>query len=104
MDASLEKGERKMQKEISIRWFDLQDEEFKGLLLADTFSKDKSESVKAKVLEKMNIQVNGLDPFHAWLKAMCEENGLEYSLPVPRELTDAILENRGASRFMFWLA
>jgi len=40
----------------------------------------------------------------AWLLAMCRENNLLATIPVPQELADAILQDREAYRFLWWLA
>ena len=61
--------------------------------------------IKWRVLERLGIKRNGeASPLRAWLKAMCRENGLPETIPVPRELADAILDNREVYRFVWWLA
>jgi hypothetical protein len=60
--------------------------------------------VKLRALEHLGIVPrDGEWPLEAWLRVMCEENGLPYTLPVPRELANAILYSR-AQRFLWFLA
>jgi len=61
--------------------------------------------IKWRVLERLGIKRDGeASPLYAWLKTMCRENGLPETIPVPQELTDAILNDPNAYRFVWWLA
>ena len=91
-------------KQVKLRWIATEGLENK-LFLADVFEAERSRQLKRRALERMGIQVrDGESPSDAWLRAMCEENGLEFRLPVPEELRRAIFETPGALRFFFWLA
>lgn len=60
---------------------------------------------KKKALDVLGIVPRGDEtPMQSWLRAMCEENGLKYSQPVPREIADAIVSNVNAARFMWAMA
>ncbi|MFW9770327.1 MAG: hypothetical protein ACFFEM_16030 [Candidatus Thorarchaeota archaeon] len=85
--------------EIRIRYLDISaDIAAKSLLV-------NGDSHKQRALERLGITPrDGETPFNAWLRAMCEENNLPNSRPVPREIADAIVQNPSASRFMWLLA
>lgn len=88
---------------VNIRWIDLDEHMTISSLMVPEREVD---VLKRKVLGRLGITIGeGEKPYRAWLRAMCEENGLEFSIPVPREVADAILEGeRSLKRFNFWLA
>ena len=88
--------------EIKVRWLDASQELINNSLIAEAFN-DISD-VKRRALKKLDIEcAAGMDPLEAYIRAMCTENGLEYSRPAPSELVDAI-QLSGASRFVWFLA
>lgn len=91
---------------IKLRYIEIPQSAVEQNITAEALS-DKAEITEAKwrVLEKLGIKRNGENsPMHAWLLAMCRENGLPATIPVPRELADAIMEDSLAYRFLWWLA
>ena len=88
--------------EIKVRWLDASQELIQNSLLAEAFS-DISD-VKRRALKRLNIEcAEGVNPLEAYIRAMCTENGLEYSRPAPSELVDVMMSS-GASRFIWFLA
>ena len=88
--------------EIKVRWLDASQELINNSLLAEAFS-DISD-VKRRALKRLNIECSvDVDPLEAYIRAMCAENGLEYSRPAPSELVDVMISS-GASRFVWFLA
>jgi len=87
---------------VKLRYCDIPSEATAGILLID----DNQElSVKDKALRTLKIERrDGDSHLKAWIRAMCIENGFEYTEPAPREITDSILNNAAASRFMFVIA
>jgi hypothetical protein len=63
------------------------------------------ESLKWRQLGRLGIEPQDDErPIDAWLRAMAEANGLPHTTPTHAALTSAILQDRGAARFLFWLA
>jgi len=55
--------------------------------------------------EKLGIPRVGDDtPHQSWLRAMCQENGVPFTVPVDRGLADVILHDANLRRFSFMLA
>ncbi len=88
---------------FKVRYLDISPDMLGRCLLLD---KDKAEEFKRLALRKLD----GIEPaagetcYHRWLRWLCEINGLPYTLPVPRELANAILADAAVSRFNFFLA
>lgn len=64
------------------------------------------QKTKIAALNQLGITVTeGQKPLHAWILAMCRDNGLPEALPA-KEIGNAIYEslNPGPKQFMFWLA
>ena len=88
--------------EIKVRWLDASEELIKNSLLAEAFG-DLSDC-KRKALKRLNIDCpEGVKPLDAYLTALCAENNLPNTRPVPSALADMILCS-GASRFVWFLA
>jgi len=92
------------RKEIVVRWLETSDHMIHDALLAE--AKNGHESllgIKVKALKLLGIEVEeGQTPSEAYLKAMCDENGLPFTLPAPFEIVDA-LQFSGAMKFYWWL-
>lgn len=91
---------------MKLRYIALPDDAVEENIIAEALS-DKAKITEAKwrALEKLGIKRDGEDsPMRAWLLAMCRENNLPATIPVPQELADAILQDREAYRFLWWLA
>lgn len=94
------------EKSIKIRWIETGDLMIKTELLATAIMGQPVElsATKAKALGRLGIHVReGEEPLDAYIRAMCEENGVPYTIPAPTEISDAITYSE-ASRFVWWLA
>jgi hypothetical protein len=90
-------------KSITLRLFDV-DTIIGDSLLAEA-RRNTLDKIKDRVLQSMGItRKEGEKPIEAWLRAMAEENGLPFSLPVVPELREAVKGSPQAMRFLFWLA
>ena len=77
------------EKRLAIRFFDVNAGD---ALLYEALEPERAAEVKLRALERLGIVPHdGETPLQAWLRTMCEENGLTFGEPVPRELADAIL-------------
>lgn len=86
---------------LAIRFFNI---DAGDALIFEALDPNRAAEVKVRALERLGIQArDGETPLEAWLRAMCEENGLEYTRPCPRVLADAILDS-GAARFAWFLS
>src|SRR5690606_2057635 len=89
-------------KEIRLRYFDVNGGD---ALRWEALAPEESHQAKLKALDKLGIaRVGEEKPGDAWLRVMCEENGLPYTQPVPREIAEAIVWDQAVYRFYFWLA
>ena len=89
--------------EIHLKWFDVPD----NALALDVLEPAASASKKREMVERLTgapIPEN-VKPIDAYLDFLCRLNRIpEGTRPLPRELADAIIEERGAHQFLFWLA
>jgi hypothetical protein len=92
------------EKTIRLRWLDTDSKLACETLLCDALNPTFMQRWKRRALERLGIQMrDGESASDAWLRTMCEENGLEFKKPVDRQLADAILENASCHRFYFAL-
>lgn len=90
------------ERKVTLRVFDIDPGDS---LLAESLEPHRAQEVKLRALEKLGITPrDGEDPLQAWLRSMCAENELEYSMPAPRALADAIVDSRAALRFIWFLS
>ena len=87
---------------VTLRFFTFPEERFAALLAAP---KEQARAQAWRLLERMGIAgVEGESPLEAWLRAMCAENGLAWSIPVPDALTECIRSDRAAAQWVWFLA
>lgn len=95
-------------REYVIKWIELESDYLKASMLYEIESgKEKINEIRWKMLKKKwNIDPISEDekPLHAWLRYLHEINGLPFQMPADSKITQMILENPGAQRFMFFLA
>lgn len=73
-------------------------------LVADALAPERSLLSKWRAIVKLGIHVEiGDDPGDAWLRAMCQENGEEFTRPVSAELAGALVSSGAPYRFYWWL-
>lgn len=88
--------------DVTLRFYEIRD--LARWLVAEAQEPGQAEERKRAAVERLGIAVQpGDSASQAWLRAMCEENGFAYALPVPEALSAAIREHRPAFRFYFWL-
>lgn len=89
------------ERKLAIRFFDVSAGD---ALLYEALDPTQAAEIKLRALERLGIVPRDDEtPLQAWLRVMCEENGLPYTQPVPQELADAILDS-DAARFVWFLA
>lgn len=100
--AQVQTAEKPAADTISVRYLDLNPD---LVSRSSLMSKDAVEEIKRRLLSRMHILPGAGESYaHAWLRVMCEENGLTFSLPVPTELAHAISTCPGAARFLWFLS
>ena len=93
-----------MEKEIKLRYLEVDAKMLEATIVAEMWAKEQMEEARRKALQNLGIELrDGEKPSDAWLRAMCEENGFEFSKPVPPEIANAIINNINVYRFYFWL-
>lgn len=92
-----EERESKEVKEVVVRYFDLSD-----LGVDLLFATDED---KVKVLGRLGVvPTEGERPLAAWVRTMSEENDVEFTVPAHPLIAQAVLENKSARDFMWFLA
>ena len=91
-----ERGKEEV-KEVVVRYFDLSD-----LGVDLLFATDEE---KLQVLGRLGVvPTEGERPLAAWVRAMSEENDVEFTVPAHPLIAQAVLENKSARDFMWFLA
>ncbi|MEW6210616.1 MAG: hypothetical protein AB1631_19790 [Acidobacteriota bacterium] len=92
------------ERTFKLRWLELSPDLFCASVLAEAMNKTSIPSWKRRAVERLGIEIrDGETPSDAWLRAMCGENGIEFTEPVDRDLADVIRENVSCLRFFFAL-
>ena len=92
-----------MEHMIKLRWMAVDDLVGQSMV-QEALKPGSLDDLKAKAIAKLGITRHDDETFgQAWLRAMSEENGLAYAVPVDRRLADVLRENISAYRFYFWL-
>jgi len=88
---------------IRLEWFDVDAAD--SLLFDALAPEERAEALKWKALDRFGIRPQAgetpLDSYIRWLHAI---NGLAYSKPEHRDITEALTWNAGAMHFVFFLA
>jgi hypothetical protein len=95
-------NENEEEGTIKLRYLDIDQKLAMDTMLSDAYG-NKTE-YKRHWVEKLGIIIQeGESPSNAWLRAMSEENGFEFTLPVDRRLSSAIRNFPTCYRFYFCL-
>ena len=98
-------GRHQGRKMITITYLDVTQKDIEAELLAAGYKlKDKVRPIKEEALAILDVEHTEDTLLHSWLKHLSERNNIPYTLPVDSRITDAIVENAAACRFMWWLA
>ena len=72
------------ERQCEVRFLDLTESQYIAHCL--------DEDAKWRALSRLGIKRVGSDtPLRAWIRAMCEENGLEVSFPAPTPILNTIV-------------
>lgn len=71
-------------------------------LLADD---EQERRIKSEVLKRLGIELQaGEKTIDAYCRFLCQINEIEYTKPLPKEISEAIQLNKDAMRMFFFLA
>lgn len=91
------------EQEITIRYLDIDDVLHDSMVL-EGMEPGSLTGRKDKALKSLGIEHTEDAHLKSWIRAMSEENDVEYTMPSHPGIADAIMGAPAAQRFMFWLA